>query len=39
MATTELFDLSGNAAIFLAYKASDFVTSETIRVDGGFAIR
>lgn len=26
-------------AIFLASKASDFVTGETIRVDGGFAIR
>lgn len=27
------------AAIYLASKASDFVTGETIRVDGGYAIR
>ena len=27
------------AAIFLASSASDFVTGETIRVDGGYAIR
>jgi 2-deoxy-D-gluconate 3-dehydrogenase len=27
------------AAIFLASRASDFVTGETIRVDGGYAIR
>jgi 2-deoxy-D-gluconate 3-dehydrogenase len=26
-------------AIFLASQASDFVTGETIRVDGGYAIR
>ena len=26
-------------AIFLASRASDFVTGETIRVDGGYAIR
>jgi len=26
-------------AIFLASSASDFVTGETIRVDGGYAIR
>jgi 2-dehydro-3-deoxy-D-gluconate 5-dehydrogenase len=31
-------DIAG-AAIFLASKASDFVTGETIRVDGGYAIR
>ena len=26
-------------AIYLAARASDFVTGETIRVDGGYAIR
>lgn len=31
-------DLAG-AAIFLASRASDFVTGETLRVDGGYAIR
>ncbi len=31
-------ELAGTA-IFLASKASDFVTGETIRVDGGYAIR
>lgn len=31
-------ELAG-AAIFLASQASDFVTGETIRVDGGYAIR
>ena len=29
----------GGTAIFLASSASDFVTGETIRVDGGYAIR
>ena len=29
----------GGAAVFLASQASDFVTGETIRVDGGYAIR
>ena len=29
----------GGAAVFLAAPASDFVTGETIRVDGGYAIR
>ena len=29
----------GGAAIFLASSASDFVAGETIRVDGGYAIR
>ncbi len=32
-------DEIAGTAIFLASKASDFVTGETIRVDGGFAIR
>jgi 2-dehydro-3-deoxy-D-gluconate 5-dehydrogenase len=27
------------AAVYLASGASDFVTGETIRVDGGYAIR
>ena len=27
------------AAVYLASRASDFVTGETIRVDGGYAIR
>ncbi len=27
------------AAVYLASHASDFVTGETIRVDGGYAIR
>ena len=31
-------ELAGTA-VFLASKASDFVTGETIRVDGGYAIR
>ena len=31
-------DIAGTA-VFLASKASDFVTGETIRVDGGFSIR
>jgi 2-dehydro-3-deoxy-D-gluconate 5-dehydrogenase len=26
-------------AVYLASRASDFVTGETIRVDGGYAIR
>jgi len=29
----------GGTAVFLASSASDFVTGETIRVDGGYAIR
>lgn len=29
----------GGTAVFLASQASDFVTGETIRVDGGYAIR
>jgi NAD(P)-dependent dehydrogenase (short-subunit alcohol dehydrogenase family) len=29
----------GGAAIFLSSSASNFVTGETIRVDGGYAIR
>ena len=31
-------ELAGTA-VFLASRASDFVTGETIRVDGGYAIR
>jgi len=27
------------AAVYLASRASDFVTGDTIRVDGGYAIR
>lgn len=34
----ETEEIAGTA-IFLASKASDFVTGETIRVDGGYAIR
>jgi 2-deoxy-D-gluconate 3-dehydrogenase len=32
-------DEMAGTAIFLASPASDFVTGETIRVDGGYAIR
>jgi len=31
-------ELAGTA-VYLASRASDFVTGETIRVDGGYAIR
>jgi 2-deoxy-D-gluconate 3-dehydrogenase len=32
-------DEMAGAATFLASSAADFVTGETIRVDGGYAIR
>ncbi len=34
----QLEELAGTA-VFLAFKASDFVSGETPRMDGGFAIR
>ena len=39
MKTPALFDLTGRVAIYLASRASDFVTGATIRVDGGYSIR
>jgi 2-dehydro-3-deoxy-D-gluconate 5-dehydrogenase len=48
MSAPAAFDLAGRwgqaeemagPAIFLAPSAADFVTGETIRVDGGYAIR
>ena len=32
-------DEVGGTAVYLASRASDFVTGTTIRVDGGYAIR